>query len=429
MNQIKKIFILIVSLIICKSLILYGQWTTLHYINDTYPLPDINSISFIDVNNGMGACRGMISYNIGGQNSSTGSIIKTTDGGVTWSNVYTMDSIIFNQIIHIGINTVISVGYHYYSTYGIIAKSTNSGISWDTLTFSNALNSVSFLNNNIGYISGSNGSVYKTIDGGNQWSQLITGVTENLLSCLFLNDTVGFVGGGTKMMKTTNGGQTWVIQNYGLSYEGIVDICFPSNNIGYFILVPSNRIYKTIDNGGQWSFVSTTNDFPFLSSIYFPNELIGYMTGQFRMYKTTDGGINWYRQYASPPSSPNFMDDVSDLFFLNVDTGFAAGSSQFYRTFHGGDSTNSSINELKREFNKINVYPIPFNRAITFMFGYHNEKYTISLYDINGHMIEKIEDIVNERYILINKNISSGTIFYCISDDLGIITTGKLIVE
>ena len=73
----------------------------------------------------------------------------------------------------------------------------------------NDLNTVTFIDDLIGYAAGSNGTIVKTIDGGNNWVSLQSGTTNRLYDITFTNSTTGFVVGdvGT-VLKTTDSGLT-----------------------------------------------------------------------------------------------------------------------------------------------------------------------------------------------------------------------------
>jgi photosystem II stability/assembly factor-like uncharacterized protein len=57
------------------------------------------------------------------------------------------------------------------------------------------LNSVYFVNNNIGYIAGNFGTILKTSDGGNTWTVLSSGITQDLRSIYFTDVNTGYIVG------------------------------------------------------------------------------------------------------------------------------------------------------------------------------------------------------------------------------------------
>ncbi len=69
------------------------------------------------------------------------------------------------------------------------------------------LNSVDFINENIGYAVGNNGLILKTTDGGKNWENQPSGTDCNLNAVYFINKNIGYaVGYNGTILKTVNGG-------------------------------------------------------------------------------------------------------------------------------------------------------------------------------------------------------------------------------
>ncbi len=69
------------------------------------------------------------------------------------------------------------------------------------------------MNENTGYVVGDTGVILKTINAGVNWTQLISGTTNNLNDTRFLNELTGYaIGRPGKILKTTNGGLNWFDQ-------------------------------------------------------------------------------------------------------------------------------------------------------------------------------------------------------------------------
>jgi photosystem II stability/assembly factor-like uncharacterized protein len=427
---IKLITVLTFTLIVSSTS--YAQWETVRWYTDPTPLPWLESISFTDINNGLGACSGLVSYYQVGGSQRKGGIIKTTDGGITWVDVLVWDSVEFKELIHTNPNTALCVGYDWVDSTGIIVKTSNSGLNWDTTVVPSFLYSISFPSNNVGYATGATGALLKTIDGGNNWIPLNSGVTDNIWGCTFINDSVGFVTTRTSVLKTSDGGANWTSQVFGSLDVRITDISFPSFDTGYFLILKTSgyNVYKTIDNGNNWVLVSTiiNNNYHWISSMNFPTNQIGYMAGQFQMYKTINGGLNWYRQYSSPPALQDFGDDVKDLFFFNADTGYAAGWGDFYRTFKGGDSP-AGVNKFNKNKEGILAYPNPFTESTTFTIPNHGRAYSLCLYNLHGQIVRKLENIRQPEIKLYKENLKQGMYLYRVMIGDEIIGDGKMIIK
>ncbi|MEI7490431.1 MAG: YCF48-related protein [Bacteroidota bacterium] len=134
-------------------------------------------------------------------------IIKTTDGGSTWNDIY-WNGFALYSVCFTDVNTGYAVGRTFESGAGIFIKTTDGGLSWNSsMIVQPYLYSIFFPSADTGYFTGENGAVYKTTDAGSNWTALSTGTTATLVSAFFTDVNTGYVTGdyGT-ILKTTNGG-------------------------------------------------------------------------------------------------------------------------------------------------------------------------------------------------------------------------------
>lgn len=200
---------------------------------------------------------------------------------------------------------------------------------WTTVsTFSTRFNAIHFTNDQTGFAVGTNGSIFRTRDGGANWDTLSSGVTSSLFSVFFVSPDTGFVGGYRFMLKTTDSGNTWQQQINRIGYFN--EIYFPSSRIGYALIstfFSDAESFKTTDGGLTWN-KSGALEFPFswgaikdVKAMHFPNTQVGYAVGREGIiFKTNDAGSTW--NYLTLSSSQYNLESV---FFLNADTGFAVG--------------------------------------------------------------------------------------------------------
>lgn len=133
-----------------------------------------------------------------------GDVYKTTDGGINWVKVQLPTQVStrnFKSLYFIDNNVGIIVGGNFSNdSIQTIIKTTNGGDSWQIIKDELApmLNDVCFINSNVAYAVGNNGVVLKTIDGGNNWSdvQLPNNTTSNSFNAVqFFNLDYGFIVG------------------------------------------------------------------------------------------------------------------------------------------------------------------------------------------------------------------------------------------
>lgn len=237
-----------------------------------------------------------------------GIVIRSTDNGVTGSNMY-VDGFTGRTL-----NDLEIAGSDLYvcGTGGILLKSTDMGATWIPLNsgVTTTLYQVEFLDNNTGYVVGASGVVLKTTDAGATWVTLPAPTAQAIYSIDIVSADNIFIGcsrtgttttGYSKMvMKTTDGGATWV--DISLADMGTTrGVDFLDANTGWACTQNSGKVYYTTDGGATWSF-STTNSLIVPNFVLFVNNTTGFVTNNNNgdIYKTTDGGLTWVAKTVDP---------------------------------------------------------------------------------------------------------------------------------
>ena len=199
-----------------------------------------------------------------------------------------------------------------------------------------ALNSVYFINADTGYTVGLMGTILKTTDGGNSWITQSDGTSTDFYSVYFINSDTGYaVGLGGVMIKTINGGNSWTTITSGTT-DHLYSIYFIDSNTGY--AVGSNGvIIKTIDGGNNWNTQASGTTYNF-ESVHFPTSDTGYAVAtdismtQSSIHRTFDGGNTW----TTLTSSNNGYNSV---YFTNATTGYIGGGwPGILKTIDGGNN-------------------------------------------------------------------------------------------
>jgi photosystem II stability/assembly factor-like uncharacterized protein len=214
--------------------------------------------------------------------------------------------------------------------YGIIMKSTNKGIDWFNLycDSSASFGSLCFFDVNSGMvIKEKDNKIYlmKTSNGGNTWNSMFMYNSYHMpVSIYFINNNTGFAGTALSIFyKTTNGGITW--DSTGIPSDSstfwIGDIYYTNISTGFITAWGGDqysywgKIFKTTNGGLNWSYVSTPW-FPY--TMQFVNDT-GYVICERAFMKTTNLGVNW----TTTPYS--FNQYTQDSRFINGQTGFVIG--------------------------------------------------------------------------------------------------------
>lgn len=287
--------------------------------------------------------------------------LMLTDGG----NNYNSTSNEFNrlsEITNISVSNLKSIWFIDENT-GFIAgsnstvlKTTNGGSQWLSIYPAGTENFtyIQFFDINNGYLAGSN--LYKTNNGGLIWDSLINLNWGNEIK--FLNIDTGYYLSNGYLKKTFNGGINWISQ-FISTYAN--KFCFLENNDNGFALtsyqtgIPPgiyyhNEIYETTNNGESWVLIQSINNgwgSGYYSSINFLNNNIGFLSGGIGMRKTTDGGISWHVIY----SYAQGYGFECDPFFCNQNVGYISSYNRILKTtnegnnwfniFNGSDNINS----------------------------------------------------------------------------------------
>jgi photosystem II stability/assembly factor-like uncharacterized protein len=141
------------------------------------------------------------------------------------------------------------------------------------------------------------GTMYYTDDGGSHWTQRYEGDVAPL-SLSFVSPQTGWAAGGSALLKTTDGGRTWV-PIYTAAEGALLSIQFLDPENGW-MTNNDGKLFQTRDGGRHWkpvsiacadwvSFVDARTGFVLCG---LPRNPGPGMMGK-SMWRTTDGGEHW----------------------------------------------------------------------------------------------------------------------------------------
>src|ERR1043165_9554508 len=242
----------------------------------------VRCITFKDQMNGYGVCN-------------LGKMVRTVDGGNSWTNVDSVKNRNFFKVIYVTPQTMFIAG---------------GAQTLDTAT------------------------ILKSTDGGNSWVTVYNQPGSRLKSICFTDVLHGLaVGENSEMLRTTNGGLNWVPVIPPVADRNFNDIAFSDADSGYIIggIRDSLRtLLKTIDGGQNWS-VLQNGPGGELTDIMFLSATTGYIVGDSAaVLQTTDGGLNWIGQ-SIPNTNPGQR--INTVFFYNSDLGVIGGEQGYGQLF------------------------------------------------------------------------------------------------
>ena len=228
-----------------------------------------------------------------------------------------------------------------------------------------------------------------------QWTPLNVNMNSNFVDVQFLNDSVGFVTGSNgAILKTTDHGLSWINTN-NTGNTSAFRIHFPGDSVGYGLAL--NNLFKTVDQGVTWFALPAFNTFD-KKNLFFLNDSTGFfISGYGGVDKTTDGGMNWN------PLNTNCTGTLAeeDIFFADPNTGYFGGwySTCASRTTDGGNTWLVLPNNLLYVIKSIYFTSV----STGYMTGWNSSQ---------TEGIEKTSDSGN-TWVMLNTPSWSYTSIYC----------------
>jgi photosystem II stability/assembly factor-like uncharacterized protein len=185
------------------------------------------------------------------------------------------------------------------------------------------------------------GTVLRTTNGGETWIWQSIG-TRNLSDIYFTNSAIGIaVGEFGTIVKTTNGGETWLPKTSSVT-KHLWGVSFADENYGMTVGY-DGTILKTTDGGETWTLLASVTTYHLLDVCFIDqNHVIalgtawesGAIVGN--ILRSTNGGTSWSIQY-----SPIYFTEAA---FTDVNTGTIVGEGgTIMRTTDGGASWITQI--------------------------------------------------------------------------------------
>ncbi len=353
---------------------------------------DLKGVFFTDANNGVAVGEG-------------GTILRTTNGGTTWTTqrsgtVNHLCSVFFTDA-----NTGFAVG-----EAGTILHTTNAGATWVSQPSGTQfpLWGISFANHTTGIAVGpgfawssadSTGTKLHTTTAGATWTNRSAGAG-NLIVALsgvsFVDSSTLIIVGWGLILRSSDAGATW----RGVFVPGqdkkFTAVSFADDSVGTVVGITNNEVggvvMRTTNAGNNWS-IQSSGLFPRLWSVYFTDRNIGTAVGHLgAIMRTTDGGVTWVSQSSGTASI------LYGVFFTSADTGFVVGASgAILRTTNGGTVSVPISGEESLRFSLGQNYPNPFNPSTRIKYVVpFRQRVTIAIYDLLGRQVEELRNEFTE---------------------------------
>ncbi|MBA6157335.1 IPT/TIG domain-containing protein [Tenacibaculum sp. S7007] len=246
-------------------------------------------------------------------------IVKTTDGGNTWSTIEISFPISDFEAVSSNV-------FYIKTTNGAIKKTVDIGVTWQDVgafDVSNLIEEMFFKNELEGFLlarkSGKT-NIIKTIDGGNTWrvNKVLDVSTSYIKLIQHKNDTIKlFNEKANSIISTTDGGNTWKEENLGVEITYNPIFHFVSENNIWLNMLP-----RVGNDGGLFNKNSSNNwgkieiqeptSYEKIINIAFSNELKGHLlTEEGGSLYTANGGKTWELFYLGEPG------EITTVTFFN----------------------------------------------------------------------------------------------------------------
>ncbi|MDZ7624411.1 MAG: hypothetical protein U5J96_08220 [Ignavibacteriaceae bacterium] len=196
----------------------------------------------------------------------------------------------------------------------------------------NFLRTLHFTDSLTGWVGGDSGSIFYTSDGGLNWIQQQTNTNSKIMRLFFLDDYRAWALAwadagagdnsfyGTEILKTTDGGENWSVEQYREENVFLRGIYFLDTLKGFAGGVPG-QFLQTSDGGMNWEPANIDSGifshFPVIDFKFY-DDLFGFACGgRFDIagviWRTTNGGESW----APLDAQYSPADEVWDIHFFD----------------------------------------------------------------------------------------------------------------
>lgn len=217
-------------------------------------------------------------------------------------------------------------------TYFLLPIGMNAQWEWvNPLPSGNSLNDIAFVNNRTGLVVGNFGTIFHTIDKGENWEPTKTNFTTDLKRICVIDSANIWICGDEGKIYYSNNGNDWEEQNTG-SNQGIKGISFYDKEIGY-AAGDSGLVLITTNGGKNWAIVESAPKVDYADAVCF-GPGVAYFAGTYADFITTsDGGRTWNRTTLSKTTT------ITKLLFTDTLNGYAICKyGVIFHTTNGGNN-------------------------------------------------------------------------------------------
>ena len=311
----------------------------------------------------------------------------TADGGNTWNFHVISEATVYDLVMFDPGNGIATAGNK-------IVKTTDGGASWSQIYAETyPLRDIEVVSEDIMYIARSNSlGLLKTTDGGTSWSA-VPGSARNMGKISFLNEQKGIASVDARIQRTEDGGHTWVtdtisrhvLTNHGTwGTFGIFNLKYISDSVAYGSTI-KYLIKSMIGDESQ-----------------IPDPDFSYIING-NMVNFTDESTNspLFREWNFDHPHPQYIQDPTHAYAAAGEYNVCLtasnnhGSATKCMSISVSEIPNSLINIEGEELDNFKTYPNPFNDRLNIEFkSLENTHARIDIFDMTGR---KVKTLLNQQ--------------------------------
>lgn len=221
------------------------------------------------------------------------------------------------------------------------------------------LHDVYFLNEDTGWIAGSNGTLLKTSDGGKSFQKQKNVTQDTIRQIYFTDEKNGWLlcerdlfdrgsNSSSYLLKTTNGGATWEKVDF-TGKTRIAKIFFSKNDFGLAI-GEAGSLFAMQDEKEEWKRIATPVPYLLLDGVFtddFHGTIVG---GGGTIIFTEDAGLSWKKASIFG----NLDSKLNSVFYINQKNGWTVGANgQIFQTINGGKNWRKQNSTIEKNLTDI----------------------------------------------------------------------------
>jgi photosystem II stability/assembly factor-like uncharacterized protein len=251
-----------------------------------------------------------------------GTILRSTDYGVTWTQRYRSSS---GGSGAFDLKRSPAAGMLALFGGNVFVHSTDDGLTWSSVGLkvggSESLRSIAIQSGTTWYCI-SNRSVYKTTDRGANWDSDPSLSPTGLIALSFIDSLYGYQLRSGQLLQTHDGGDTWAEMNIFGFDNNLAVAAGPALGGAIYCLSTGNYLVnKSTDDGATWnvSLTSTVFSDGYPAAISFLDADHGLIVGEGgRIVRTDNGGVSW-----SIIHGLGYVGPMADMVFMSPRNGIA----------------------------------------------------------------------------------------------------------